>query len=335
MILDVITIGTATQDVYLISKSFHALRDPHFSEKLGFVESEGICFTLGGKIEVDDVVITTGGGATNAAVTFARQGFKTACLAKIGNDLSGLIIEKELKKEGVLPFLIKDSLHLSAYSTLLLTPQGERTILVYRGASEYLSQKDIPWKKLNANWAYFASGGIEFGLLQKMVWYLSAQGTKIAINPGKAQLKLGLKKLKPILNRVDVFILNREEAARLTKLPYEKEEKIFEVLDHEIKGILVITDGRRGSKISDGKVRLKAGIFKERKLVDRTGAGDSFGSGFVAGLIQRPGDYHYALRLASANATSNIESLGAKSGILTQRQFLKDKRWKTLKIMVE
>jgi sugar/nucleoside kinase (ribokinase family) len=329
---DVITIGTATQDTYLIGKSFRVVDDPHFSEKLGFVEHEGICFTLGGKIEVDDVITTTGGGATNAAVTFSRQGFRTACIAKIGDDLSGKAVEDELRSERITPFLKRDTSGRTAYSTILLTPEGERTILVYRGASEYLSGNDIPWQKLNSRWAYLASGGISFSLLQKLVGHLHRRGTKIAINPGKVQLAMGLAKLTPILRKIDVCILNREEAARLAKAPYGEARKVFDVLDRAVKGILVVTDGPRGSKVSDGTMRLAAGTFKERRVADRTGAGDSFGSGFVAGLMRRPGDYRYALRLASANATSNIESIGAKTGILRQAEFEKSARWRRLEI---
>lgn len=332
---DVITIGTATQDVYLLGKSFRVVNDPHFSEKLGFVEHEGICFTLGGKLEVDDVIMATGGGATNAAVTFSRQGFHTACIAKIGADIPGQAIEDELGQERIASFLAKDKSDRTAYSTLLLTPEGERTILVYRGASEHLSGKDVPWQKLNARWAYFASGGISFPLLQKLVSHLHRRGTKIAINPGKAQLAIGLAKLRPILRKTDVCILNREEAAALAKVPYRKERKIFDVLDRAVRGILVVTDGPRGSKISDGKMRLTAGTFKERRVADRTGAGDAFGSGFVAGLMRRPGDYRYALRLASANSTSNIETIGAKTGILTKAEFGRNRRWDALKIMVQ
>jgi sugar/nucleoside kinase (ribokinase family) len=104
---------------------------------------------------------------------------------------------------------------------------------------------------------------------------------------------------------------------------------------------LVITDAERGSKVSDGKTVWRAGVFRERKLADRTGAGDAFGSGFVAGLMQKgekcekgickPQNIAYALRLASANATSNIESIGAKSGILTKKGF-QAKRWSRLGI---
>lgn len=331
---DVVTIGTATQDVYLISKLFRVIRDPHFTEKAGFPEGEGICFTLGGKIGIEDVFITTGGGATNAAVTFRRQGFRTACVARVGSDAAGEAIKRELLEEKITPALARTKSLRTAYSTLLLTPEGERTILVYRGASEGLAGRDIPWTKLSCRWAYIAGGGIPYPLLAKFVRFFKSKGARIALNPSYAHLMLGMTRLKPVLAALDVLVLNREEAAKLTGLPFAAEKKIFDRLDRAVKGIVVVTDGKRGAKVSDGKTRLRAGIFKERRLADRTGAGDSFGAGFVAGLMRRPRDLVYAVRLASANATSNVESIGAKTGLLTRREFGKP-RWRNLPFTVQ
>ena len=92
---DIVTIGAATQDVFIKSKKFEELRDPHAPD--GF----DACVPLGSKIDVDDLFFSTGGGATNSAVTFARLGFKTACLSRLGQDMTGSTILAELKKEKI------------------------------------------------------------------------------------------------------------------------------------------------------------------------------------------------------------------------------------------
>lgn len=332
---DVIAIGAATLDVYLINK---------FNTIPKSKSQSALCFGLGDKYEIPHMHLTTGGGATNAAVTFARQGFKTACLAKIGNDIPGRLVSQELKEENITSFLVQNKSGHTAYSTLLLTPEGERVILTYRGVSEKLTLKDIPLGKLNTKWAYIASGGIEFTLLKKIINLLHSRGILIALNPGKIQLALGLKQLAPIVTKTKVFLVNREEASVLAGVKHNNNEReIFAKLDKAIGGILVVTDAERGSLVSDGHTIWRAGIFRERRLVDRTGAGDSFGSGFVAGLMQKnekcikgvcePQNIAYAIRLASANATSNIETIGAKSGILTKSEF-RQPRWSHLKINV-
>ena len=61
---DVITIGAGLRDVFLVSDAFVALKSKKFSTGVGE------CLALGTKIELDDIVLTTGGGASNAAATF-------------------------------------------------------------------------------------------------------------------------------------------------------------------------------------------------------------------------------------------------------------------------
>ncbi|MEK9194616.1 MAG: carbohydrate kinase family protein [Patescibacteria group bacterium] len=333
LMFDVITIGTATRDVFLTSKLFKVLKDPAHLKKIGFPTGEAECFALGSKLELEKPVFTIGGGAANAAVTFKRQGFGTAAVIKIGDDGAGADILKILKEEKVQVFPITDKKLGTAYSTILLTPDGERTILVYRGASEKISRSEITASKLKAASAYIVPGHIDFATVEWLVTTLKKNGALVAMNPSKFYIEMGPHKLKPILENLDIVILNREEAAYLTGIDYSKTRKIFKKFDEMINGIAIMTDGGRGAYASDGKYIYRAGIFKEKKLVDRTGAGDAFGSGFVAGLMQKK-DIHYALRLASANATSVVEDVGAQEGILEKKDF-KNKRWNYLDLDIE
>ncbi len=342
---DIITIGTATKDVFLTSPLFRVLRDLKHLKKLGFPTGRAQCLAMGSKIEISQPVFTTGGGATNTAFTFSRQGLKTATLVKLGNDDSARQIIKELKKQKITPLITQAKNSATAFSVIILTLGGERTILVYRGASEKLNTKELPLKKLQAPWIYISPGDIPFLVIKKIFDYFFKNKTQIAFNPSKYFLDMGFNKLTPLLKKAKVVILNREEAAYLTGLDYRKEKEIFKKLDKIVPGIAAITDGNRGVIVSDGHHTYSAGVFKERKIVDRTGAGDAFASGFVAGLIQRkekcekgfcqPNNIGYAIRLGSANATSVIEKVGAKEGILTEKKFKKSPRWKNIKIKIK
>ncbi len=340
---DIITIGTATRDVFLTSPLFKVLRDKRHLKKIGFATGEAQCFALGGKIEINEPALATGGGATNSAVTFSRQGLKTATLIKIGEDQAGKDILEELKKEKVDVLTLNSKFHIlnsnngTAYSTILLAPGGERTILVYRGASEDLLLKEISFDKLKSKWVYVSPGKMPLKTINKIFNHFHKNKTFIAFNPSKHFIEMGLKKLKPLLKKTKVFILNREEASYLTGVDYHKEKEIFKKLDEAVDGIAVMTDGPNGVLVSDCCNIYKAGIFKEEKAIDRTGAGDAFGSGFVAGLMQtrekcKKGlcgidNVEYAIRLGSANATSVIEYIGAKKGILNKKEFRENKRW--------
>ncbi len=340
---DVLTIGTATRDVFLTSPYFTVLKDPEHLKKIGFVEGEATCFALGSKVDVGEPVFTTGGGATNAAVTFARQGFRTAAMISLGNDENGRAVLADLAVNKVEPLMFCSKKHATAYATLLLSKNGERTVLVARGASDDLRVTPALLQKAKATWVYIAPGAIPFPVISKLVNHYAALGAHIAINPSGHYLKYGVKRLQPIFKKAHVVILNRAEASRLTGAAYENERAIFKRFESLFGGLAVMTDGAQGVMVSNGKTIYKAGIFKEKALLDRTGAGDAFGSGFVAALLRnsagvKAGDTYSAhaveeaIRFASANATAVVEHIGAKQGILTVSQFARDARFKNLVI---
>ncbi len=332
---DVLTIGTATRDVFFTSSLFKVLKDPEHLKKLGFKTGEAECFAFGSKLELGKPLFETGGGAVNAALTFARQGLRTATLIKIGDDGLGKEVLNTLKTERINVFAALDKKGGgTAYSTILLSPNGERTVLTYRGASEKLEKRDVPFRKLEAKWAYIAPGKIQPSLIELIIIFLKRKGMKIAINPSGYYVSLGYTKLKNIFKKADVVIMNREEASIFTEMDFEDEDGIFKQFDGWIDGMVVMTNGHKGVMVSDGHYIYKAGIFKEKKLVDRTGAGDAFGAAFVTGLMQKKGDINYALRLASANATSVVEAIGAQTGILSKKD-IEQKRFKYLDLDVE
>ena len=325
MKFDVITIGTATRDVFIKSDNFHVDPDHHV---LG---GKGLVMPLGAKIEVPEIFFSTGGGATNAAVTFARQGKKTGCIAVIGSDDSAHAVLNDLKKEKVYTGLIHQEKDATAFSLLIEPASGERTALVHRGVSEHLKVSAIAWPQLTAKWFYISSLAGNVVLLKRILSFALANHIKVAYNSGGKELSQR-EALVPLLKYVDVLIVNREEAALITGVAFEKEKEIFQVWDKMSPGINVMTDGRNGLWVSDGSSLHQAGIYKEKKMVDRTGAGDAFGSGFVASLIDYPKDITRAIRLGSANATAKVEGMGAKHGLLTKSEFENSSRFKYLAI---
>jgi len=93
---DVITVGSSTLDVFAKA---------NFSEIIKIKEPKGetelLAFPSGSKILIDDINFTIGGGGTNTAVALSRLGNKVAYLGKIGDDIVGSAIEKELNKEKI------------------------------------------------------------------------------------------------------------------------------------------------------------------------------------------------------------------------------------------
>jgi ribokinase len=304
--LDIITIGSATRDIFLVSDAFVAIHSKTFPSGVGE------CLNLGAKIELDDLVLTTGGGATNAATTFARLGFKTAACCQIGEDAPGRDVIETLHAEGIHTSLVqKIPKGRTGSSAVLAMKNGERTILVYRGVSAHFSSSSIPWRKLNARWIYLTSLGGNLPLTRHIIEYASRHRIKVAWNPGVQELEKGLHAFRSLLPLVDVFNVNKEEAQQLTR--EKKLSSMFHLLRREHK-ITIITDGPQGAYADDSHRFLYAPASKI-KPISQTGAGDAFGSGCVAALLkQKP--LETALAFGMANAQSVIQHYGAKIGIL-------------------
>jgi len=204
---DVITIGAGVRDVFLISDEFVALQSNKFPSGMGE------CVALGAKVEINEIYLTTGGGATNAAATFGSLGLKTACICKIANDSPGRDIVENLKQFSVSTKLIAIAPRgATGYSTLLTMKDGERTALVHRGVSKQLTFKDINQTAIKkAKWIYLTSLGGNLALSKKIIKLAHDSNTKIMWNPGSKELEAGASKLKTILPMIDVLNLNKEE----------------------------------------------------------------------------------------------------------------------------
>jgi len=311
---DIITFGSAAQDIHIKSKAFKILKNAQ-----EFTTGEGICMPLGSKIDVEDVIFTSGGGGTNTAATFSKQGLLTAFCGAIGVDIAGLEIIKELKSLGIdTKFVVKKKERHTNQSVIISSAGQDRTILVYRGASDVFGGADIPWKKIKkTKWIYLAPiTGLLGEAFEEIVNFANANEIKIAVNPSEYQLSLPADKLKRILSKVDVLFLNQEEASFLTKIPFGDEQNIFKKIDEICPGIAVMTRGGDGVIVSDGKYLYSAPTNPNRKIVDTTGAGDSFASGFISDYIKYDGDIEKAIQMGIANSEANLSVIGAKTGLL-------------------
>jgi len=299
-------LGAASQDVFLMGKGIKSQLDPATNE---FVEE----FKLGAKLNVEQATFATGGGATNAAVTFARQGLDASFIGRVGKDTAGESVLRELDKEHVdTHATIYDETLGTQYSTVLLTETGERTILVYRGAAQAHTARD--YKDLafdNFDWLYVSSFAGAFDALNVIFDRAKAAGVKIAFNPGQGELD-NPDLLRGLLEDVDILLLNKDEAQLVVE--GSSSEELVRHLKHYVP-VAVVSDGPNGVFASDGKTIIEAGMYEDVKVFDRTGAGDAFGSGFVSAYAQGK-SLNEAVVFASANSTSVVTKIGAKEGIL-------------------
>lgn len=297
------TIGKATQDVFLRSDEF----DPKIEGKVAYTE-----LPLGAKLDVEEAIFATGGNATNAAVTFARQGLYSRFLWVLGTDPASQAIIDELDHEGVdTRGVVQDEKYRASYSCILLSPDGERTILNYHGSKPHSDGHPLDFDLLEeADWFYLSSLG-SMDLLEKVITAAKLHDVKVMLNPAVSELTAA-PRLKGLLEDVDVLVLNKEEMKQLVS-----GESLPELVRHGLNvcPVVIVSDGPNGVVASDGKTIVTAGMYEDVPVIDRTGAGDAFGSGFLSQWAAGK-SLAESITFASANATSVVGQIGAKAGIL-------------------
>lgn len=307
---DLIVIGDPTVDTFLHIHEAHVAFnvDP---------DREQLCIDYANKIPVDTLFRFPAGNSVNVAVAGARMKLKTAMYGMVGADGDGDWIKGELEKEGVDTHLMRvDKKNQTNYSTVIVF-RHERTILIWHQARDY----QLPVMP-QSEWLYFTSTGPMgkgFERLHKEVLgYLKSHDVKLAFNPGTYQLMLGRAGLKPFLERAEVVYLNKEETAGLTG-KHTMDIKVLLRALHELgPKIVVVTDGPKGSFAFDGEKYWACGIL-DLPVVERTGAGDSFGAAFT---IAR----HYGRSVPEAmvwgtfNSASVVGHDGGVLGLLKKSQ---------------
>jgi sugar/nucleoside kinase (ribokinase family) len=322
----VTTIGGATRDIMFYTDDMILL-----DNKQDLLRQKLIAFEYGAKIYSEEVYMTFGGGGMNAAANFGALGIRTQAILSIGDDLVGREIVLELKKKKISSKLVQMQKGINTGTSFIANVGkfNEHVIFAYRGANAKMDLTKKTTKKINTPWLYMTSlsGSFKPGL--KGLFNHCINKIKVAWNPGKNQLAMGLKGLKSYMANTTVFDVNRDEALEL--LVSVKGDKVKNNINQILKQLhsygqelTVVTDGAKGAYVYDGKkIYFKAAL--KRRGINTTGAGDSFGSSFVAGLIKYKGDIEKSLKLGILNSNSVIMKIGAQEGLLGKADLKKYK----------
>ncbi len=303
----IVSLGSALQDIYLID------RDDFGSIEFGNV-SMFKNLEIGSKYDIDKLDFYIGGGGTNSAVTFARSGHEAIYLGNLGHDPAGEAVLKTLDEEGIdTSFISFPNRGKTGCSIILLdSKSGERTVLTFRGASarfDNLSENDLDL--IQPDWLYVTTLRGDMGTLLRFFEKAKSLSAKIMFNPGVLELA-NSKQVLGLLQDVDVLLVNKREASQLVG------GSLLEELLNRLKNYcetVIITDGAMGGIATSGDKTYRFGIYEDVKIKDTTGAGDAFGSGFLASFAS--GDsFRTALIFASANSTGVVQRRGAKNGII-------------------
>lgn len=308
--LDVLAVGDVVIDdfIKLLDK------DERIEKRDG---QNWLAIPFGTKVPFDhNEVVPAVGNASNAAVCFAKLGFKSGLVSNIGEDNRGKEVLAALSKARVDPRFVHINPGKKTNYHYVLWYKEERTILIKHEEYDYHWPRfriiDIP------KWIYFSSvseHALEYHD-QIAQWLEGHPTVKLAFQPGTFQMEAGTHRLKRIYERSEILALNREEAALVSGGRHDDIHDLFAKLHALGPKIVVISDGHAGAYASDGDKCFKMPIYPDPKPpYERTGAGDAFTSTFVA-AIMRGADIEGALLWAPVNSMSVVQKVGAQAGLL-------------------
>ncbi len=285
-------------------------------------------FELGAKIVSDRVYFTHGGGALNAAMTFARQGVPVQTLTCVGNDPAGRDVVTVLRQNKIGQQLLQVSRTERTATSWVVTSikQEDHVIFFYPGARADLDLSAKKIRQIKTPWIYCTSlTGVKKlpTALQTLFLHAGKHDQKIVWNPGAGELQLGWGTLKKCFALTHILIVNLDEALQLLQSAGEKNLKslpprsVVKKLHAFGQTMTVVTNGDKGSYLYDGRTMLFKSALKNLKVVNTTGAGDAYGSGLVSGLIRYKGNLSRAMSLALYNSGSVVTHYGAQAGILS------------------
>ena len=316
----ILTIGSVTKDMFFPTSEGLILDTPD-----DLTAKKKIAFELGAKYDIETRFETLGGCAINVACGLARLGENVSCYVGIGNDDCGKWILEAIAKEKIDSSNVEILENINSdLSTIIIDKNnGERTIFSNHGASKKFAVDNA---KINGyDWIFI--GDLSGNWKENLETILKSKEdrTKVAFNPRQQMLHDDSAYTLDILSYCDVVFLNKDEATELvsaTGKSYSKDELdderfLLETLRNG-KSSIVITDGDRGAwALNEKQELLHADSILTKDILDTTGAGDAFASGFLAAHIKGK-SINDSLKWGIANSSSSIKKYGGQEGLLNQ-----------------
>jgi len=311
---NVITIGESTVDAFMTI---------HNAKTQVRLEDGNLCFEHGKKIDVDRYDFCLGGNATNVAVGLTRLGLKATLCTEMGDDEFSFIIRNGLAKEHVDRLFVSQTKKAPSNFSVIINFQSDRTIFVHDVEREH----EFELIDVSADYLYLTSMGRDWQTpYRKALDFIKEnEGTKLAFNPGSKQLYEGREVVESVIKKADILFVNKEEAEQLLfdKEPKDSSDsnaylrKLLTGLQQKGAKLVVVTNGQHGSYALDEQGEFYFRGMYPGKPIERTGAGDSFATGFLAATIQGL-SVKKAIGWGSANAASVVQKIGAQAGLLTK-----------------
>ena len=252
--------------------------------KLFFDEKEFKNLLINLKIEKT----VSGGSVANSIVGLSQLGDKVGFIGKVSDDDFGGKYEEGLKKENVEYFYSKKKEELPTGTCLILvTPDSERTMCTFLGTAGKINEDDVNIEAIKKSEIIFLEGYLwDEGEPKKAFDKAINNSNKIAMSLSD-QFCVDRHKthfLELVRNKLDITFANEQEMTSLIEAKNFSEVISF---SKQINKLVVVTRGDKGAVAIQGNKVIENGIIKNLKILDLTGAGDLFASGFLHGYVNK------------------------------------------------
>jgi len=301
----------------------------------GIVVADHVCSPIshlpapGELVLADQLLLTIGGCAANAAVDLAKMKISAAVVGRVGGDVFGRVVADLLREHGVEVSSLAVSPDADTSQTLIVNVQGQDRRFIHTfGANAEFRAADIPLDRVKRCRVLYLGGYLLMPQMkqEELVPVFAAArqaGAKTILDvatPGPADY---LPRLKQLLPHVDVFLPNNHEAELICgESDPVRQAECFHRLGAATS---VVTMGSSGAVLVSDTARLRSGVYTV-PYVDASGGGDAFDAGYIYGLLHGM-DAADCLRVASALGASCVRAIGTTPGVFTEaecQQFMQE-----------
>ena len=307
--MKILGIGNAIVDVICkIQDSF--LADNELTKSTMKLVDESEFKKLLSNLKIEETV--SGGSVANSIVGLSQLGNKVGFIGKVNDDDLGNKYEEGLKKENVEYFYTKKKEELPTGTCLILiTPDSERTMCTFLGTAGKIDENDVNVNEVKSS---------EITFLEGYLWDEGEPKTafdKAIQNSNKVAMSLSdlfcVERHKPnfldlLKNKLDITFANEQEIISLINAKNFDEVISF---SKNLGKLIVITRGKNGSIAINKNEVVECDIQKNLKIIDLTGAGDLFASGFLHGLVNNL-SLKESLEKGTEMSSKIIQQIGAR-----------------------
>lgn len=308
--MKVLSVGSSLIDLFLKPSDSHVK-----------VDNGNVVLKLGDKVPTDIKDLTLGGNGANVAVGLTRLTHEVLFYTYLGTDALSREIEQIVQTENINLIVDREEQERTPLS-LIFDFNDDRIIFSHHEKKNHnFSYKESVLPEL----IYLTSIGETWVQAYKDVLsFAKNNNIPIALSPGSAQMDSINEVLMEVLENSKYLFLNKEEGQKILAASGKENETIDQILASlQSLGpkIVSVTDGQNGAYAKDDEAYL-IDIFGQEKAVEKTGAGDSYATGFLASHLLG-NSIAECMRWGGANAGSVTRFVGAQKGLLDKASLLK------------